>query len=89
MCCIIVAHAQCAAYQLWEDALEKLKALNYEIEFCRPRHAGPFTRTFFALPAENAGLQFRSFQEICSWLISICTHNNDMYRIEKVGVSGR
>jgi Intra-flagellar transport protein 57 len=78
---------QSSCFQQWEDALDKLKALDYENDFCKPRNLQPFTRNFFAMPAENAGLQFRSFQEVTTWLINLCTGGNDMYKIDKVSHS--
>ncbi|KAG5183718.1 intra-flagellar transport protein 57-domain-containing protein [Tribonema minus] len=57
--------------------------LDYENEFCRPKNLLPFTRGYFTIPAENAGLQFRSFQEIAAWLINIATGNDDMFKIDK------
>lgn len=55
-------------YLMWESALEKLKLLNYENEYCRPRHVSPFTRIHFVFPGTNASHQFTDFVEICAWL---------------------
>ncbi|CAM9275782.1 unnamed protein product, partial [Chrysoparadoxa australica] len=70
-------------FLLWENALEKLKALDYESRFCEIKNLPPFTRTFFALPGENASLQFRAFQDIASWLVTEATGDPDLYKIDK------
>ncbi|CAM9309528.1 unnamed protein product [Phaeothamnion confervicola] len=71
------------AFQLCEDALEKLKALDYENELCKARNLERFTRTFFAMPGSNPGSQFRSFQETCSWLMQIATGDPGAYKLDK------
>lgn len=35
---------QSAAFAAWEDALEKLKALDYEASFCKTNNVQPFSR---------------------------------------------
>jgi hypothetical protein len=77
---------QSASFLAWENALEKLKALDYESKFCRPNNLQPFTRSFFAIPADNPGLQFRSFNEIVSWLFGAASQgkNASPYVADKV-----
>jgi len=55
-------------YNMWESALEKLKLLNYEREYCAPKHASPFSRIEFVYPGANASHQFTDFVEIAEWL---------------------
>ncbi|CAM9899102.1 unnamed protein product [Ectocarpus sp. 12 AP-2014] len=70
------------AFAAWEDALEKLKALDYEASFCKPNNLQPFNRSYFSIPGSNASLQWRSFQEISSWLINVGAGNgrNDFFK---------
>lgn len=58
-------------YLMWESALEKLKLLDYEKEFCGPKHVSPFSRVHFVFPGANASHQFTDFVEICGWLCEI------------------
>lgn len=37
-------YPQSIAFAAWEDALEKLKALDYEASFCKPNNLQPFSR---------------------------------------------
>ncbi|CAN0374930.1 unnamed protein product, partial [Pylaiella littoralis] len=73
------------AFVAWEDALEKLKALDYEASFCKPNNLQPFSRIYFSVPGTNASLQWRSFQEISSWLINLGAGNgrNDFFKVDK------
>eukprot|EP00752_Nemacystus_decipiens_P004581 g4181.t1 len=73
------------AFAAWEDALEKLKALDYEASFCKPNNLQPFSRMYFSIPGANASLQWRSFQEISSWLINLGAGNgrNDFFKVDK------
>ncbi|CAM9112777.1 unnamed protein product [Ascophyllum nodosum] len=74
-----------AAFMAWEDALEKLKVLDYEVNFCRTNGLQPFSRMYFSIPGPNASLQWRSFQEISSWLINLAAGNgkNDFFKVDK------
>ena len=59
-----------------EDIIEKLKLLNYEIEFC-PTGKPPFkllTKTYFAQASDNANAQFFYFTSLVSWLMNIAGH---------------
>ncbi|CAM9690841.1 unnamed protein product [Scytosiphon promiscuus] len=73
------------AFAAWEDALEKLKVLDYEASFCKPNNLQPFSRMYFSIPGANASLQWRSFQEISSWLINLGAGNgrNDFFKVDK------
>jgi len=59
-------------YALMEDVLEQLKILNYEDDFCEKKGTEPFTRTYFAIPGSNPGVQFKTFLDIVSWLMRLC-----------------
>ena len=61
-----------------EDALDKLKLLNYEATFPRP-----LTRSHFALPASNASLQFQDFIDIVVYLIGRIKRDADFFKIDK------
>nr|XP_050854040.1 intraflagellar transport protein 57 homolog isoform X1 [Vespula vulgaris] len=51
-----------------EDLLEKLKLLNYDIEFVQELRMKPITRHYFAIPI-NPGEQFYTFTSLAAWLI--------------------
>lgn len=55
-------------YIRMEDLLEKLKLLNYEIEFVQELKMKPINRHYFAIPT-NPGQQFYMFTSLASWLI--------------------
>lgn len=60
-----------------EDLSDKLKVLNYEIEFC-PIITPPFkplTKTYFQVAQENANYQFYYFTSLVSWLMTTAGHN--------------
>lgn len=60
-----------------EEIIEKLKLLNYDLDFC-PKSKPPFkllTRTQFTQPADNANAQFFYFTSLVSWLMSCSGHN--------------
>lgn len=60
-----------------EDLSDKLKLLNYEVEFC-PTITPPFkplTKTFFQVPSDNANAQFYYFTSLTSWLMTTAGHN--------------
>jgi len=59
-------------YAMMEDVLEQLKILDYEQDFCEKKGIEPFTRTYFSMPASNAGVQFKTFLDIVSWLMRQC-----------------
>ncbi|CBN74635.1 conserved unknown protein [Ectocarpus siliculosus] len=51
------------AFTAWEDALEKLKALDYEASFCKPNNLQPFNRSYFSIPGSNASLQVDKYDD--------------------------
>jgi estrogen-related receptor beta like 1 len=57
---------------MMEDVLEQLKILDYEQDFCEKKTVEPFARTYFAIPASNTGVQFKTFLDIVSWLMRLC-----------------
>jgi len=59
-------------FALMEDVLEQLKILDYEQDFCEKKTIDPFTRTYFSIPASNAGVQFKTFLDLVSWLMKQC-----------------
>ena len=54
-------------YDLWEAALEKLKILNYDTEFCNKGRM-PFHRVHFVYPGSNSSVQFDEFIDLSDWL---------------------
>ena len=67
-----------------ENLLEKMKILNYEIEFCQEKHVAPFARTAFALPAKNPSVQFGNFLDVVSWLCWKATGDPNTFQIDKI-----
>jgi intraflagellar transport protein 57 len=65
---------------MWENALEKLKILNYENEFCGDKGRKPFSRIHFVFPAKNLSTQFDEFMDICGWLCTVCSSNPEMFK---------
>eukprot|EP01063_Lacrimia_lanifica_P015231 TRINITY_DN22047_c0_g1_i1.p2 TRINITY_DN22047_c0_g1~~TRINITY_DN22047_c0_g1_i1.p2 ORF type:complete len:439 (+),score=230.31 TRINITY_DN22047_c0_g1_i1:48-1319(+) len=61
-----------------EDILEKLKLLNYHVNFIQswPSSKGhnfrPLTRTYFCVPAANSNEQYFYFASLTAWLVSVC-----------------
>jgi len=58
-----------------DEVLEICKILNYEVEFCAKEQLDPFTHTYFAIPAPNPGVQFKTFADTVLWLFKMS--NND------------
>jgi Intra-flagellar transport protein 57 len=69
---------------MWENSLEKLKVLNYEMGYCGHGKGGrkPFSRIHFVYPGSNAGTQFQEFIDICSWLCSEIDRRPDFFHVE-------
>ena len=61
-------------YELWENALEKLKILHYETGFCS-KGRRPFSRVHFVYPGSNPGVQFEEFVDICAWMCSVVSRD--------------
>jgi estrogen-related receptor beta like 1 len=68
---------------MWENALEKLKILNYESAYCKKRSVKPFSRIHFVFPAKNVGVQSDEFFNLCSWIISEITRNPSTFKKEE------
>ena len=60
-------------FLLMESLHDKLKILNYDLEFCTKRGYKAFPRHFFAI-AGNANEQLFIFGGLVSWLLSIVGH---------------
>lgn len=61
-----------AIVPLAEEIADKLKLLDFEEKVCRGKDFAPFPRTYFALPAANAGVQFQHFVEALKFLMRQC-----------------
>lgn len=71
---------------MWENSLEKLKLLNYELDYCKKLSKRPFNRVQFSqpLPANaNLGNLFDDFTSICAWLVAIIVGNNNALKYEQ------
>lgn len=64
---------------MWENSLEKLKILNYEVDYCYNRGRKTFSRIHFIFPGQNLSTQFDEFMDVCSWLCSLIA-NNDIFK---------
>jgi estrogen-related receptor beta like 1 len=58
-----------------EDILDKLKLLDYENKFCRPKNLKPILKTYFAVPSANPNEQFYYFTSAVAWLMSLNNRN--------------
>lgn len=67
-------------YILWEDALEKLKILNYESEYCMKLGRAPFSRIHFIFPGRNLSNQFDEFMDLAGWLCELCSGDPELFR---------
>lgn len=65
---------------MWENALEKLKILNYENEYCGDRGRKPFNRVHFIFPGRNLSTQFDEFMDLCGWLCARCSGDHDLFK---------
>jgi len=68
-----------AAHRLFEtmsDLVDKLKLLNFEECFIKPKQIRPISRHYFAL-STNTGEQFSSFTALCAWLINLTGRSFD------------
>ena len=64
-----------------EDALEKLKILDYETRFCQPKRRPALDRTYFALPAKNPSIQLQNFLDLVAWLILDITGDENLFKV--------
>ena len=67
-------------YVLWEDALEKLKVLNYETHYCMKLGRAPFSRIHFVFPGRNLSTQFDEFMDLAGWLCERCSGDPELFR---------
>jgi estrogen-related receptor beta like 1 len=65
---------------MWENSLEKLKILNYEVGFCKKKGFKPFSRIHFVYPGKNPGTQSDEFYALCSWLFTEATRNSSIFK---------
>jgi estrogen-related receptor beta like 1 len=65
-------------YEMWENALEKLKILHYESAFCS-KGRRPLSRVHFVYPGSNPGVQFDEFVDVCAWLCGQISRD-DMFK---------
>ncbi|XP_019858121.1 PREDICTED: intraflagellar transport protein 57 homolog [Amphimedon queenslandica] len=54
-----------------EEAIDKLKILGYEKNFCQKLKFRPIPRHYFAI-ATNSGEQFHAFTNLSVWLLNLC-----------------
>ena len=73
---------------MWENALEKLKVMNYETRYCErgltppsKREKPAFNQVHFVYPGRNMDSQLKEFFDLCSWLCTEITGNADHFRI--------
>mmetsp|Transcript_39476 Transcript_39476/g.123510 ORF Transcript_39476/g.123510 Transcript_39476/m.123510 type:complete len:445 (-) Transcript_39476:130-1464(-) len=66
-----------------ENVLDKCFILNYEEGFCKARGIEPLHRAFFAIPADNPSLQFKTFTDLCNWLITDITRDPTAFVVEQ------
>ncbi|KAI9014928.1 intra-flagellar transport protein 57 [Gaertneriomyces semiglobifer] len=52
-----------------DDILDKLKILNYQAEFCRPKNFKPLPRFYFNVQSSNPNEQLYHFTSLFSWLV--------------------
>ena len=64
---------------MWENALEKLKLLDYENSYCSNKRS-PFNRIHFVFPAANPSVQFDEFVDLCAWLFFQISHSTDVFK---------
>lgn len=68
---------------MWESALEKLKILNYERDYCKKLNKKPFSRVQFVIPGANPSHQFDEFVSICAWLCLSISRKTDTFKPEE------
>mmetsp|Transcript_30120 Transcript_30120/g.49876 ORF Transcript_30120/g.49876 Transcript_30120/m.49876 type:complete len:410 (+) Transcript_30120:46-1275(+) len=61
-----------APFLMMDDILERLKMLDYEVQF---KTFKPLTHTYFAMAGHNPNEQFYYFMSLVSWLMSLLGHN--------------
>lgn len=66
-----------------ESASDKLLILNYEEEFCEPKKIRRIPKVYFVLPNPKQNEQWRLFNMLCSWLCTVCTGDEEFFRLEE------
>ena len=58
-----------------QQFMGRLKILQYEIKFCKPKNLSPVTYLSFVVPSSNSLEQFGFFAVLCHWLCGLCGHS--------------
>jgi estrogen-related receptor beta like 1 len=64
----VVAADGSGAFMMMDEILERLKMLDYEMQF---HSFKPLTHTYFAMASSNPNEQFFYFMSLCSWLLGL------------------
>mmetsp|Transcript_35464 Transcript_35464/g.56724 ORF Transcript_35464/g.56724 Transcript_35464/m.56724 type:complete len:444 (+) Transcript_35464:327-1658(+) len=72
---------------LAENVLEKLKLVEYDVEYCQRKNINPFPKTYFASPAANASSQWSSFIGLVSWLMKEIGHEFEVDKYDDPNTS--
>jgi estrogen-related receptor beta like 1 len=70
-------------YVMWESSVEKLKILNYELDYVKKLNKRSFSRVHFVIPGSNPSHQFDEFVSICTWLCMEISRKSDMFKPEE------
>eukprot|EP00638_Chattonella_subsalsa_P005158 CAMPEP_0117753962 /NCGR_PEP_ID=MMETSP0947-20121206/12551_1 /TAXON_ID=44440 /ORGANISM="Chattonella subsalsa, Strain CCMP2191" /LENGTH=418 /DNA_ID=CAMNT_0005572971 /DNA_START=148 /DNA_END=1404 /DNA_ORIENTATION=+ len=70
-------------FAMAEKALDKLVILNYEEEFCNAKKIRKIPKVYFVLPNPKQNEQWRLFNMLCSWLCTLCTGDEEFFRLEE------
>jgi estrogen-related receptor beta like 1 len=70
-------------YVMWESSVEKLKILNYELDYVKKLNKRSFSRVHFVIPGANSSHQFDEFVSICSWLCLEISRKTDLFKPEE------
>jgi len=62
-------------FQLMEVMIEKVKLLDYEVNFCSARNMKPLNKTYFAMPSSNPSEQLFCFTSLAHWLLGMVGRN--------------
>ena len=65
-----------------EDALEKLKILDYERHFCEASDEKPLSRTQFAMPSSNPAANFPLYAALVQWLLASMGNFTDQWDLK-------
>lgn len=64
----VVAADGSGAFMMMDEILERLKMLDYEMQF---QSFKPLTHTYFAMASPNPNEQFFYFMSLCSWVMGL------------------